>query len=85
VANTGNGFVLSNGKVSAPAAFIFDPIDGHIEAWSPKVDPIVGNAEDKVTVPGTGYTGLAITRIATGGQLNAPWAWRSCLAAPARC
>ena len=28
---------------SAPAAFIFDTLDGHIEAWNPKVDPLIGN------------------------------------------
>jgi hypothetical protein len=39
VANTGTGFVLSNGKTSAPAAFIFATLDGHIEAWNPMVDP----------------------------------------------
>jgi hypothetical protein len=57
VANPGPGFVLASGTVSAPAAFIFDTLDGHIEAWSPKVDPLIGNTEDKVTVPGAGYTG----------------------------
>jgi uncharacterized protein (TIGR03118 family) len=71
VANTGTGFVLSNGTASAPAAFIFATLDGHIEAWSPKVDPLIGNAEDKVTVPGAGYTGLAIAPTANGGQLFA--------------
>jgi uncharacterized protein (TIGR03118 family) len=60
VANPGTGFVLGSGTTSAPAAFIFDTIDGHIEAWSPKVDPLIGNTEDKVTVPGAAYTGLAI-------------------------
>jgi uncharacterized protein (TIGR03118 family) len=60
VANTGTGFVLSNGKTSAPAAFIFATLDGHIEAWNPMVDPLIGNAENKATVPGAGYTGLAI-------------------------
>jgi uncharacterized protein (TIGR03118 family) len=62
VANTGTGFVLGNGTVKAPAAFIFATPDGHIEAWSPKVDPLIGDAEDKVTVPGAGYAGLAIAR-----------------------
>jgi uncharacterized protein (TIGR03118 family) len=71
VANTGTGFVLSNGTVSAPAAFIFVTLDGHIEAWSPKVDPLIGNAEDKVTVPGAGYTGLAIAPSAQGDRLFA--------------
>ena len=71
VANTGTGFVLSNGTVSAPAAFIFATLDGHIEAWSPKVDPLLGNTEDKVTVPGAGYTGLAIATTKQGDQLFA--------------
>jgi uncharacterized protein (TIGR03118 family) len=71
VANTGTGFVLSNGTVSAPAAFIFATLDGHIEAWSPKVDPLIGNTEDKVTVPGAGYTGLAIASTARGDRLFA--------------
>jgi uncharacterized protein (TIGR03118 family) len=71
VANTGTGFVLSNGTVSAPAAFIFATLDGHIEAWSPKVDPLIGNTEDKVTVPGAGYTGLAIATTMQGDRLFA--------------
>lgn len=62
--------MLSNGTVRAPAAFIFATLDGHIEAWSPQVDPLIGNAEDEVTVPGAGYTGLAISP-ADGGRLFA--------------
>jgi uncharacterized protein (TIGR03118 family) len=71
VNNPGTGFVLSNGKVSAPAAFIFATLDGHIEAWSPMVDPLIGNAEDKATVPGAGYTGLAIASTSQGDELFA--------------
>ena len=71
VANTGTGFVLGNGTVKAPTAFIFATLDGHIEAWSPKVDPLTGDAEDKVTVPGAGYTGLAIARTGHRGRLFA--------------
>jgi uncharacterized protein (TIGR03118 family) len=71
VANPGTGFVLANGTVSAPAAFIFDTLDGHIEAWSPKVDPLIGNTEDKVTVPGAAYTGLAIAGTGRGERLFA--------------
>jgi hypothetical protein len=52
VANTGTGFVLSNGTVSAPAAFIFATLDGHIEAWNPMVDALIGPTENKATVPG---------------------------------
>jgi uncharacterized protein (TIGR03118 family) len=71
VANTGTGFVLSNGTVSAPAAFIFATLDGHIEAWSPQVDPHIGNAEDKITDPGAAYTGLAIATTRQGDRLFA--------------
>jgi uncharacterized protein (TIGR03118 family) len=71
VANTGTGFVLSNGTVSAPAAFIFATLDGHIEAWSPQVDPHIGNTEDKVTVPGAAYTGLALATTKQGDRLFA--------------
>jgi uncharacterized protein (TIGR03118 family) len=71
VANTGTGFVLNNGTVSAPAAFIFATLDGHIEAWNPTVDPHIGNTEDKVTVPGAAYTGLALAKGAHGDRLYA--------------
>lgn len=71
VANPGTGFVLTKGTVSAPAAFIFDTLDGHIEAWSPKVDPLIGDTEDKVTVAGAGYTGLAIAGTGRGERLYA--------------
>jgi len=71
VANTTNGFVLTNGTLSAPAAFIWATLDGHIEAWSPKVDPLLGNVEDKVTVPGAVFPGLAIADTAHGERLFA--------------
>jgi uncharacterized protein (TIGR03118 family) len=71
VSNTGTGFVLSNGTVSAPAAFIFATLDGHIEAWSPLVDPLIGNTEDKAAVAGAGYTGLAIASTRQGDRLFA--------------
>ncbi len=71
VSNTGTGFVLSNGTVSAPAAFIFATLDGHIEAWNPMVDPLIGNTEDKAAVPGAGYTGLAIASTRHGDRLFA--------------
>jgi uncharacterized protein (TIGR03118 family) len=60
VANTGTGFVLSNATTSAPAAFIFATLDGHIEAWNPTVDALIGKTEDKATVAGASYTGLAL-------------------------
>ena len=71
VANTGTGFVLSNGTTSAPAAFIFDTLDGHIEAWNPTVDPLIGNTENKATVPGASYTGLALASTSHGDELFA--------------
>jgi uncharacterized protein (TIGR03118 family) len=71
VANTGSGFVISSGGKSAPAAFIFATLDGHIEAWNPKVDPATGDAQDEATVPGAGYTGLAIASTPAGDELFA--------------
>ena len=71
VANTGTGFVLTNGTSSAPAAFIFSTLDGHIEAWSPTIDPHLGATEDKATVPGASYTGLALAATAHGDELFA--------------
>jgi uncharacterized protein (TIGR03118 family) len=71
VANTGTGFVVSNGTTSAPAAFIFDTLDGHIEAWNPKVDPLIGNTENKASVPGASYTGLALASTSHGDELFA--------------
>jgi uncharacterized protein (TIGR03118 family) len=71
VFNPGTGFVISNGTVSASAAFIFATLDGHIEAWSPKVDPLIGNAQDVATVAGAGYTGLALAATKSGDELFA--------------
>jgi uncharacterized protein (TIGR03118 family) len=71
VANTGKGFVLSNGTTQAPAAFIFGTLDGHIEAWSPTVDPHIGGAEDKAAVAGAGFSGLAIASTNAGDRLVA--------------
>jgi len=71
VANPGTGFVLTSGSASAPAAFLFATLDGHIEAWSPKVDPLLGNAGDKVTVAGAGYTGLAVAGTGSRERLYA--------------
>jgi uncharacterized protein (TIGR03118 family) len=68
VSNPGTGFVLSNATTSAPAAFIFATLDGHIEAWSPKVDPLLGNTEDKVTMAGASYTGLAVAATRSGAD-----------------
>jgi uncharacterized protein (TIGR03118 family) len=71
VANTGTGFVLSNGTTTAPAAFIFATLDGHIEAWNGAVDGTLAPTEDKVTVPGAGYTGLAEATTSQGDRLFA--------------
>ncbi len=71
VFNTGTGFVLTNGTSSAPAAFIFSTLDGHIEAWNPTIDPLMGDTEDKATVPGASYTGLALASTAHGDELFA--------------
>jgi len=71
VANTGTRTVLSNGTSSAPAAFIFDTLDGHIEAWNPTIDPLMGNTENKATVPGASYTGLALASTTHGDELFA--------------
>ena len=70
VANTGTGFVLTNGAKSAPAAFIFDTLNGHIDAWSPAAgDPTLGAVEQKaVGAPGSAYTGLAMVSTASGAQ-----------------
>jgi uncharacterized protein (TIGR03118 family) len=68
VANSGQGFVLSNGTTSAPAQFIFATLDGHIQAWNGTIDPRIGDAENKVTVPGAGYTGLALATTARGAD-----------------
>jgi hypothetical protein len=77
VANPGSGFVLSNGTASAPAAFIFATLDGHIEAWSGKVDPADGHAQDEVTVPGAGYTGLAIASTKEATSCSRPTSSRA--------
>ncbi|GAA1148251.1 TIGR03118 family protein [Kribbella jejuensis] len=60
VNNPTTGFVLSNGKVSAPANFIFASEEGKIAAWSRLVDPPIGDAEIKATTPGAEYKGLAL-------------------------
>lgn len=64
-------FMLSKGTTSSPARFIFSTLTGRIEAWSPVIDPLQGNAETKATVPGAVYTGLALATASTGPQLYA--------------
>jgi len=71
VANPGTGFVVSSSQGSAPAAFIWATLDGHLEAWSPTADPLIGNAQDGATVTGAGYTGLAVARAGRSDELFA--------------
>jgi|SRR4051794_13413040 len=70
VFNGTTGF-LENASPTSSARFIFSTITGRIEAWSPAVDPLQGNAETKATVPGAVYTGLAIATAQSGPQLYA--------------
>src|SRR3954454_19393464 len=72
VFNPTTGFVLTNGTTSAPAAFIFSSQSGQILAWSPRVDPLKGDAEVKVPAdPANVYTGLALATATAGPQLYA--------------
>src|SRR5215831_12773153 len=66
VANSSNGFVVSENGVSGSAAFIFDTEDGTISGWNPNVD--FHNAIIAVDNSGSGafYTGLAIATNPTG-------------------
>ncbi|GHJ41120.1 TIGR03118 family protein [Streptomyces sp. TS71-3] len=71
VAYEGTGFVLHNGDKTGSARFMFSTLDGHIEAWSPGVDPNIGQTEDVATVAGAAFTGLAVASTAQGDQLYA--------------
>lgn len=71
VANPGTGFVNTVGTASAPARFIFATLTGHIEAWAPGLDPGLGNAQTRATVPGAAYTGLTLATASAGDQLYA--------------
>jgi uncharacterized protein (TIGR03118 family) len=73
---TGQVFNGTTGFLETPAAdssarFIFSTLTGRIEAWSPVVDPLQGNARTVATVPGAVYTGLAIANATNGPQLYA--------------
>ena len=61
VFSPGNGFVVSSGAASGPAAFLFATGVGTIAGWNPSV-PASGSmvAETAVKVPGAEFTGLAI-------------------------
>jgi len=68
VANASTGFVLKDGK---PASFIFDTLDGHIDAWDGG-DGVKGAVETEVTSPApAAYTGLAIASTRQGEELFA--------------
>lgn len=71
VANPGTGFVNTVGTASAPARFIFATLTGHIEAWAPGLDPSLGDAQTRATVPGAVYTGLTLATSGNGDQLYA--------------
>ncbi len=71
VFNATESFLLSNTTTSSPARFIYSTITGRIAAWSPAVDPLVGNAQIVATVPGAVYTGLALATAKKGPQLYA--------------
>jgi len=62
VFNSTNGFVVSEGRNSGPARFIFSTEDGTIAGWSPVVDPTHAVlAVDRSAVgAGAVYKGLAI-------------------------
>jgi uncharacterized protein (TIGR03118 family) len=71
VANNGTGFVNTVGAASAPARFIFATLTGHIEAFAPGLDPSLGDAQTRATVPGAAFTGLTMATVASGDQLYA--------------
>jgi uncharacterized protein (TIGR03118 family) len=64
------GFLLT-AAANSSARFIFSTLTGRIEAWSPVVDPLQGNAETRASVPGAVYTGLALATATSGPQLYA--------------
>ena len=75
VFNGGNGFVISNGSSSGPAAFIFATESGIISGWNQAVPPPPPATQaltgaDRSSV-GAIYKGLAIASTATGDQLYA--------------
>ena len=70
VANTTTGFVITQNGKSAPAAFIFDTLDGTISGWASSVN----NGSAVITVNNGGkatYTGLAIGKAGTQTMLYA--------------
>lgn len=70
VANTTTGFVITQNGKSAPAAFIFDTLDGTISGWASSVNN--GSAVIAVNNGGkANYTGLAIGKVGTQTVLYA--------------
>jgi uncharacterized protein (TIGR03118 family) len=64
----GTEFVVTQGKLVAPARFIFASEDGGISAWAPTVDPT--NAI-RVVPTGAIYKGLALGANGSGARLYA--------------
>lgn len=70
VANTTTGFVITQNGKSAPAAFIFNTLDGTISGWASSVNN--GSAVIAVNNGGkANYTGLAIGKMGTQPVLYA--------------
>jgi uncharacterized protein (TIGR03118 family) len=65
----GTEFVVTQGKLSGPARFIFASEDGGISAWAPNVDPT--NAIRVVPPSGAIYKGLALGANGSGARLYA--------------
>jgi len=64
-------FLVSKGGTTAPAAFLFDTLDGTISGWNPTVDPTNAVIAVDRSSFGTVYTGLAITSDSSGDFLYA--------------
>ncbi len=70
VFNPTSSFVVTNGRTSAPANFIFDSENGRITAWSGAVPPSTV-AKNEFTSPTAVYKGLAMASTANGPMLYA--------------
>jgi uncharacterized protein (TIGR03118 family) len=73
VFNPGNGFRVTENKVSGPAVFIFDSEDGTISAWAPSVDATnaVIAVDNSQGGAGAVYKGLTFDHNASGQFLLA--------------
>jgi len=73
VANTTNGFKITQNGVTAPALFLFDTEDGTISGWNPEVNPTDAVLAIDKSVNGTGavYKGLGIFTDSAGTFLLA--------------